>query len=201
MIRVFLPIVLLFLSTQISANIWLKTGQTFGIEPRLFYAISKVESNLRPLVVSVNHTKISYMQRQKLISLLRNKNIPYHVYRKVIEIDNQNLTQAKEIVSFLDANHYKSFDIGLMQINNIHKQELRTKHIPLTALFNEETNLQVAADILWKCYKKHGSNYKAINAYNGKLIGNSYYSKVSAEFKKLLLPHENSSKRLFYRIL
>jgi soluble lytic murein transglycosylase-like protein len=189
------------MGTQTYANIWLKTGQAHGIEPRLFYAISKVESNLRPLVVSVNFRKISAMQRQKLYAMLKHKNIPHNTYTKVIEIDNQNISQAREVIHFLDTNRYKSFDIGLMQINNIHKETLRAHKISLYALLDEEVNLGVAADILWKCYKKHGTNHNAINAYNGRLKGNPYYSKVSAEFKKLLLPHESNSKRLFYRLL
>ena len=199
--RAWLVLLLLCVSTQMYANIWQKTGQAYGIEPRLFYAISKVESNLQPLVVSVNFRKMNYSQRQKLAAFIRSKNIPYKTHTKVIEINSRNISQAKELVNFLDRNRFVSFDIGLMQINNIHKTELRAKGIPLTALFNEETNLKVAADILWKCYEKHGSTHKAINAYNGRVIGNPYYSKVSAELKKLLLPHENSSKRLFYRIL
>jgi len=199
--RVIFAVVVFFISTQLYANIWQKTGQAYGIEPRLFYAISKVESNLRPLVVSVNFRKMNYWQRQKLAAFIRNKQIAYKTHTKVIELNGKNVAQAKEIVHFLDTHRFASFDIGLMQINNIHKAELQAKGIPLTALFNEETNLKVAADILWKCYKKHGSNYKAINAYNGRVIGNPYYSKVSAELQKLLLPHENSSKRLFYRIL
>lgn len=189
------------MSTQVWANMWLKTGEAYGIEPRLFYAISKVESNLRPLVVSVNFTKTTPAERQLLYTVLKYKRIPHRTFTKVIEIDNQTLSQAREIIAFLDSNHYKSFDIGLMQINNIHKEELKANKISLFDLLKAETNLHVAADILLKCYKKHRTPYKAINAYNGKLIGNNYFAKVSAEFQKLLLPHENRSKRLFYTIL
>lgn len=189
------------MSTQTWANMWLNTGKAYGIEPRLFYAISKVESNLRPLVVSVNFTKITPAQRQLLYTVLKYKRVPHRTFTKVIEIDNQTVAQARDIINFLDANHFKSFDIGLMQINNIHKEELRANKIALHDLLNAETNLHVAADILLKCYKKHRTPYKAINAYNGKLIGNNYFAKVSAEFQKLLLPHESRSKRLFYTIL
>lgn len=201
MVRLFYIALFLFITTQSSANMWLDTGKAYGIEPRLFYAISKVESNLRPLVVSVNFTKITPAQRQVLYTVLKYKRIPFRTFTKVIEIDNQNISQARDVIAFLDANHYKSFDIGLMQINNIHKEELRSKNISLVDLLNQETNLHVAAHILLNCYKKHRSPYKAINAYNGRLVGNNYYSKVSAEFQKLLLPHESRSKRLFYSIL
>ena len=198
--KIYFVLLVLFLSSELFGNIWTRSGQNFGIEPRLLYAISKVESNLRPLVVSVNYKKISKTQRDTLYRVLRQKNIPHNTYTKVIEIDNKNIYQAKEIIAFLDKNRYPSFDIGLMQVNNIHKQRLNSLGISLGALLEEETNVKVASEILWQCYKKHGTNNKAINAYNGKLVGNPYYGKVSAEFKKLLLPHENASKRLFYRM-
>ena len=199
--RVCLLLILLVVSAYATTNIWARTGQAYGIEPRLLYAISKVESNVRPLVVSVNFTKLTKMQRDKLYALLQNRQIPFHTYTKVIEINNQNIAQASEIIDFLDANKYPSFDIGLMQINNIHKETLKAHKVSLHTLLDEDTNLNVAAGILWECYKKHRSNNKAINAYNGKLRGNTYYAKVSVELQKLLLPHERTSKRLFYRVL
>jgi hypothetical protein len=88
-----------------------------------------------------------------------------------------------------------------MQINNIHKETLNAHKVSLHALLNEDTNLNVAAGILWECYKINRSNYKTISAYNGSKRGNAYYAKVSAELQKLLLPHESTSKRLFYRVL
>ncbi|MBA3026208.1 MAG: lytic transglycosylase domain-containing protein [Sulfurimonas sp.] len=199
--RVCLLLVLLVVGVHAATNMWARTGQAYGIEPRLLYAISKVESNLRPLVVSVNFTKITKTQRDKLYGMLQSKRIPYHTFTKVIEIDNQNISQAEEVINFLDTNRYASFDIGLMQINNIHKETLKTHKISLHTLLNEDTNLNVAAGILWECYKKNRTNYKTISAYNGSKRGNAYYTKVSAELQKLLLPHESSSKRLFYRVL
>lgn len=189
------------MSAQATTNMWVSAGQAYGIEPRLLYAISKVESNLRPFVVSVNYKKISYSQREGLYRMLRNKNIPFSTFTKVIEIDNKNISQAKEVISFLDGNHYPTFDIGLMQINNVHKKTLAKNGISLYSLLNEDTNLHVAAGILWTCYKKHQSSYKAINAYNGKIVGNNYYSKVFMVFNNLLLPSENASKQLFYCVI
>jgi soluble lytic murein transglycosylase-like protein len=199
--KICLLLIMSVISAYATTNIWANTGQAYGIEPRLLYAISKVESNVRPLVISVNFTKITKTQRERLYGMLQNRRIPFHTYTKVIEIDNQNIAQATEVLDFLDSNRYTSFDIGLMQINNIHKETLQTHKVSLRALLNEDTNLNVAAGILWECYKKHRSNYKAINAYNGQVRGNAYYAKVSAELQKLLLPHESSSKRLFYRVL
>lgn len=199
--RIFWLLVLLAVGAHAVTNIWIRTGEAYGIEPRLLYAISKVESNVRPLVVSVNYHKLTKPQEQKLYTMLQNRNISYKIYSKVVEIDSKNSVEARSVIEFLDQNHYPSFDIGLMQINNMHKEKLSKMKIPLDALLNESTNLSVAADILWECYKKHRSNDRAINAYNGAIVGNSYYTKVSAELRKLLLLHENSSKRLFYRVI
>lgn len=199
--RFFWLLLLLSVGVHAATNMWIRTGEAYGIEPRLLYAISKVESNVRPLVISVNYQKLTKPQEQKLYSMLQSRNISYKVYSKVVEIDSKNSAEAKGVVDFLDQNHYPSFDIGLMQINNMHKEMLATMKIPLSALLNENINLSVAAGILWECYKKHRSNDKAINAYNGAVVGNTYYTKVFTELRKLLLAHENSSKRLFYRII
>lgn len=199
--RIFWLLLLLSVGAHAVTNIWIRTGEAYGIEPRLLYAISKVESNVRPLVISVNYKKLTKPQEQKLYLMLQSRNISYKMYSKVVEIDSKNSVEAKDVVDFLDQNHYPSFDIGLMQINNMHKEMLATMKIPLSALLNENINLSVAAGILWECYKKHRSNDKAINAYNGAAVGNTYYAKVFTELRKLLLAHENSSKRLFYRII
>lgn len=199
--RVFWLLILLAVGAHAVTNIWIRTGEAYGIEPRLLYAISKVESNVRPLIISVNYKKLTKPQEGKLYSMLQSRNISYKTYSKVIEIDSKNSVEARSVVDFLDQNHYPSFDIGLMQINNMHKEMLAGMKIPLHSLLNESINLSVAANILWECYKKHRSNDRAINAYNGAIVGNSYYTKVSAELRKLLLLHENSSKRLFYRVI
>lgn len=194
-------LLLLLATAHASTNLWVATGRAYGIEPRLLYAISKIESNVSPLLVSVNFQKLSPQQYKNLHNALNYKNIPYKVLSKVIQIQSRNITEAREVIYFLDKYGYPSFDIGLMQINNIHKQTLLNKNIELYDLLSEAVNVKVGAEILWDCYKKHRSPSRAINAYNGKLVGNDYYAKVSAEFRKLLLPHENSSKNLFYRIL
>ena len=197
--KIWILYILLLSSLQASTNMWMATGQAYGIDPKLLYAISKVESNNRPLVVSVNFTKITPFARERLCQMLQMKHIPFHTLTKVIEIDNENIVQAKQVIAFLDYNHYPSFDIGLMQINNIHKDALLKQRMSLYDLLNENNNLRVAAGILWECYKKYGSSYKAINAYNGQIVGNPYYSKVFEERNKLLLPYENASSVLFYR--
>ncbi|MBN2895639.1 MAG: lytic transglycosylase domain-containing protein [Campylobacterales bacterium] len=184
-----------------TGSLWNKAGEAFGIDPRLLYAIASVESNHRPLSVSANYKKMSSYQKQRLLAMLSAKGIPHITMTKVISIENRNLAEALEVITFLDYHRYPSFDIGLMQVNNIHKERLQKEGITLHQLLMPATNLKVAAEILADCYKRHRNNRKAINAYNGKLYGNPYYSKVENELKKLLFPHEKSNKRLFYQIL
>lgn len=200
-----LLLALLFWLIPLHANtgsLWSKAGEAFGIDPRLLYAIASVESNHRPLCVSANYKKMSTYQKQRLLEMLRVKGIPHVTMTKVISIENRNLAEALEVITFLDYHRYPSFDIGLMQVNNIHKERLQKEGITLHQLLMPATNLKVAAEILADCYKKHRNNRKAINAYNGKIYGNPYYSKVENELKKLLFPHEKSAnKRLFYQML
>ncbi len=184
-----------------TGTIWSMAGATFGIDPRLLYAIATVESNHRPLSISANYKKMTSLQKQRLLKMLRIKRIPHNTQTKVISIESRSLSEALEVITFLDYHRYPSFDIGLMQVNNIHKERLQKEGIALHQLLLPATNLKVAAEILSDCYKKHRNNRNAINAYNGKLYGNPYYSKVENELKKLLFPHEKSSKRLFYQIL
>lgn len=192
-------LILMFISSLFAEkNIWINTGKNFGIEPRLLYAISKVESNVTPLVVSVNHTKITPIQEKKLLDALNYAQVPYVKYPKTIEIRNRNQREAKQVIAFLDYYKYASFDIGLMQINNIHKETLAKENISLQSLVDAHINVKIGAKILLDCYKKHRSFEKTLNAYNGKLEGNDYYAKVYKEFQKLLLPHESSTKNPFY---
>ncbi|MDX9813746.1 MAG: lytic transglycosylase domain-containing protein [Sulfurimonas sp.] len=199
--RVILFVFLLTFELMASKNIWIATGQTYGIEPRLLYAISKVESNIAPLVIALNHKKTPPAKLNKLTKALSISKIPYKKYQTVLQIHNQNTQQAKAVIAYLDTNGYESFDIGLMQINSIHKESLAKKNIPLDALLDEKLNISVAAEILWNCYKKHGTKEEALNAYNGKVKNNDYYKKVLAELDKLLLPHEKQNKKLFFRVM
>lgn len=199
--KIILIIALISLNLMASKNVWISMGEAYGIEPRLLYAISKVESNITPLVVSVNHTKITQAQLDTLTKALSRSNIAYKKLNIVLQIYSKNMQEAKAVIEYLDKNNYASFDIGLMQINNIHKEMLAKKNIPLSALLDEKINISIGAQILWDCYKKYGSKEKALNAYNGKLVNNDYYQKVLSELDKLLLPHENNNKNLFYRIL
>ena len=86
--RIFWLLVFLAVGAHAVTNIWIRTGEAYGIEPRLLYAISKVESNVRPLIISVNYHKLTKPQEQKLYTMLQNRNISYKIYSKEREIEN-----------------------------------------------------------------------------------------------------------------
>lgn len=190
--------IILIIGAQAATNIWINAGNAYGVEPRLLYAISKVESNLEPYCISISYKRLSKQKKETLYKLLKEKDIPHYTYTQVIEVKGENLDQAKTVINFLDKNNFPNFDIGLMQINNYHKKSLARRGISLEKLLDEDVNLKVASGILWYFYKKHGSYHEALNGYNGRVKKNPYSKKVFAVLKKLLLPHEKTSKRLFY---
>ncbi|WP_297882930.1 lytic transglycosylase domain-containing protein [uncultured Campylobacter sp.] len=71
-----------------------------------------------------------------------------------------------------------TFDIGLMQINSVHKAKLLEQNLDLDDLYEPETNIRFGAKILRSCIDMHGFNYKALNCYNGKIVNNPYNKKV-----------------------
>lgn len=82
------------------------------------------------------------------------------------------------------ANRNGSCDYGLMQINSIHLPLLQKYGVYKEDLFEPRTNIFIGAWVLKKCIMRHGTNYKALNCYNGKIKGNNYYARVLSNFKK-----------------
>lgn len=85
----------------------------------------------------------------------------------------------------INSNTNGSTDIGLMQINTIHLEELNNLGISEEMLFIPEVNVDVGAYVLSRCIKKHGENWKAINCYNGRIKRNNYVYKVIKNLKKI----------------
>ncbi len=168
-------------------NYWVDVGKKYGIEPQLLYAIGKVESGVKVYLISVNFSKLNGEQSSKLNSYLnRNKHkVDYKKFTQVISLEHKNARDAKETLNFLLQNKFPSFDTGVMQINNVHKELLEKIGLSMGDLFNPEVNINFGAFVLSNCIKKHGKNETAINAYNGKIIGNPYSGKVLAELRKL----------------
>ena len=180
-------------------NIWIKVGKIYHIDPRLLYSIGKVESDIDRYIVAFTFNKMSPKQAQDLSTFLRQNNIESKQHSQVIAIKSKNKMQAVAVVNYLYNNNYPRFDVGIMQINSIHKPLLDKAGISFADLFDPVVNIQVGAYILSKCFQRHGQhNYKdAINAYNGKLDGNPYSGKVINEFEKLYGSYKPNQKLVF----
>lgn len=194
-ILIFFPL-FLFSATE---NIWVKVGKAYSIEPTLLYSIAKVESALDRYVVALSHTKMTPEQLQKLNNFLSKNGIESKMYAQVISIKNKNKNEASRVVHYLYTNNYPRFDMGIMQINSIHKPLLDKARISFYDLFDPKINIQVGAYVLATCFQKHKNNKDAINAYNGKVNDNPYSAKVFAEFKKLYTTYQKDSTKLYYR--
>ncbi|AHE95267.1 lytic transglycosylase domain-containing protein [Campylobacter fetus] len=77
-----------------------------------------------------------------------------------------------------------TIDIGLMQINSIHKETIEAANLSVEDLYNPQISVYFASKILSKCLKKHGFTYQGLNCYNGKTTNNSYHKKVLAQILK-----------------
>ena len=136
-------------------NIWVKVGQIYGIEPRLLYSIAKVESDLDRYVVAFTASKMTPKQAQDLSTFLKQRGIESKQYSQVIAIKSKNKYEASHVVHFLYTNNYPRFDMGIMQINSIHKPLLDKANISFYDLFEPKINIQVGAYILATCFAKH----------------------------------------------
>lgn len=180
-------------------NIWVKVGTIYGIEPRLLYSIAKVESDLDRYVVAFSFNKMSPKQAQELSTFLAKNRIESKQHTQVIAIRSKNKYEASKVVHFLYTNNYPRFDMGIMQINSIHKPLLDRAGISLYDLFEPKINIQVGAYILATCFERHKNAKDAINAYNGKINDNPYSAKVFKEFKKLYGSYQSGQTKLYYR--
>jgi len=75
-----------------------------------------------------------------------------------------------------------TFDIGVMQINTIHKNTLIKNGGSLQDLWSPQTNIMYGAWVLRGCMNKHGYTTKAIDCYNGDKTG-KYSQKVIAMYQ------------------
>ncbi len=196
---IFMLLIPLFLSAT-TVNLWEKIGKIYNVDPRLLYSIAKVESNFDQFVVAFSFSKMSPDQARKLEQFLARNGIESKMHSQVIAIKSKTKQQATKVVDFLYTNDYPRFDMGMMQINSIHKPLLDKARISFSDLFDPIVNIQVGAYVLANCLKRHPNNHMdAINAYNGKIDNNPYSSKVLAEFKKLYGPYYQNKNKLMYR--
>ena len=83
----------------------------------------------------------------------------------------------------INKNNNGTIDIGIMQINSIHKKSIEDLNLTLEDLYNPEINIEFGAKILSQCIKKFGYNKKALNCYNGKIENNNYATKILSNIK------------------
>ena len=72
-----------------------------------------------------------------------------------------------------------TYDIGIMQINSAHLPRLKKEYnITKKDLLNPKINIFVGAEILKKCFDKHGVSQNGITCYNGRIKNNPYGKEV-----------------------
>lgn len=86
-----------------------------------------------------------------------------------------------------------TYDIGIMQINTVHKETLKRYGISLHDLFKPSTNIIVGAWVLSECFKKFGYTEQAIGCYNGGSKNFKYARKILFIFENLKKGNNNES--------
>ncbi|KML17768.1 hypothetical protein VL10_24000 [Leclercia adecarboxylata] len=140
-------LLLLFLLCSHGAIAWCfnLAAQEFNLDPRIIYAVAKVESGLRP---EVFHT-----------------------------------------------NHNGSVDIGLMQINSVHQQELAMLGIELSELAEPCKNTLVGAWLLRKSIDRSGGElWRGVGLYHSSRPERSrpYVLRVKSVYERLSYEDVNS---------
>ncbi|MFA6137449.1 MAG: lytic transglycosylase domain-containing protein [Sulfurimonas sp.] len=81
------------------------------------------------------------------------------------------------------ANSNQSCDYGIMQINAVHLPKLKKYGISKEDLLKPRINIFVGAWVLKNCINKNGTNFKALNCYNGKIENNNYFLLVLKNYE------------------
>lgn len=85
--------------------------------------------------------------------------------------------------SALNKNRNGTYDLGIMQINTIHRKTLEKYGISQESLWNPQININVGAWVLAGCIQRNGYTTKALDCYNGDKTGR-YSKKVMKMLKK-----------------
>lgn len=179
----FIPFLFIFLQNH--------TAQ-FKISPNILYALAVTESNVNPYAINFNtynkkEAYFTYKQIKNKIPLINIK-----IYKKYICVYPKNFLEAKKLFNMLKYLHYKSIDLGLMQINS---KVLEKKHISLKkAYFNVYLNIKIASKILYRCYLRYKDEYKGniktIECYNkgfeNEKFNGSYFNRFYSNFVSVI---------------
>lgn len=141
----------------------------FGVDMKaLKEAIIEVESAKNPYAFCV--TESDAVKKHELREYLGSINVKYKTKvsdsgRTIFSILPKNKITAVQIVNFLYDNHYKNYDVGIMQINRANFK----KH-PVYYL-DREVNVNAGLDIVRRCY----SYYLKQNAYEKQMYGQDQF--------------------------
>jgi hypothetical protein len=113
----------------------------YGLNPKLLYAIARVESNFNPYAINVNKDG-----------------------RSLKEYYPEHKWEAKKVLHYLIENGY-NFDVGIAQINVVN---IRRWGLDPYQLLDPCTNLDVSARLLKELINRYGLSWQAIWHYNGR---------------------------------
>jgi len=86
-------------------------------------------------------------------------NIPTPVLKAIADVESEHNPQAINL-------NYKTYDIGMMQVNSQHLQKLKALGIEAQDLYDVCTNIDVGAWILSREIARHGYGWGAIAHYH-----------------------------------
>lgn len=125
--------------------------------------------------VSVKKNKYEKMEHYNLfVKYSKKYNIPIEILLAIAEVESNFNVKAENL------NSNNSVDIGIMQVNTIHLNELKRFKLKLYDLYRPEININFATHVLQRCMRtnNNGFSWKALNCYNGRTIDNQYSQKV-----------------------
>ncbi|ECP7254002.1 transglycosylase SLT domain-containing protein [Campylobacter jejuni] len=132
-----------------------KQANKSGIDARVLYTVAKIESGFNPFIISF----VSKTKKNNYGKIATTTIKPYKD-RFIVNIESKNIKVLSRIAKELISEGYK-VDIGLMQINsqNFNTQEIEN-------MFELETNIAKATEILNQCGIKFGTVKNTIECYN-----------------------------------
>ena len=100
-----------------------------------------------------------------------------------LSIDCKTRECAEFAIAYAASNRI-NYDVGLMNTNSVHLEELAKYDITPLKLLEPNTSIKVGAWELSGCINRYGQNLNAINCYNGISKNNRYYLKVVSNYSQ-----------------
>jgi len=158
-------LLIVFLSLFLYANniydaYFKKIGNYYNIDYRILKTIAVIESGLNSNCININIKNKN--QYKRAVFFLRKEKIKFKQYRGQMISFKVNKQNYLDVLRFLDKYKY-SFDIGIMQINNLHAKTFFMQELLLT---NPFYNIYIGGKILRECFDKSKDAYQTISCYN-----------------------------------